>query len=73
MLFFSLLICRRLKGFVLSISAKLSHVSELNMRIPGLIMNFNQCFISSFFPKKFESFLIMSPQGSVTDFFSDEI
>lgn len=49
MLFFSHLICRRLKGFVLSISAKLSHVSELNMRIPGLIMNFNQCFISSFF------------------------
>lgn len=46
--FFSHLICNKLKGFVPSVSAKLAQTGGLKMSVPGLRMNFNQCFLSFF-------------------------
>lgn len=46
--FFSHLICNKLKGFVPSVSAKVAQTSGLQMSVLGLIMNFNQCFLSLF-------------------------
>lgn len=46
--FFSHLICNRLEGFVPSVSAKLAQTGGLKMSVLGLIMNFNQCFLSLF-------------------------
>lgn len=66
--FFSHLICNRLKGFVPSVSAKLAQTGGLKMSVLGLIMNFNQCFLSLFW-RIWKSSRTVSSRFSCTDFF----